>query len=562
MSQSAKSLAKAALLSEAQAQLKKGAVIKAMQIYYDLHEQDPTSTETLTQLAAITLHLELSDQAIINLQKLIVLEPSNSVFYDQLASVYGRLGDWTQACDVYYGLILRRPGLPEAHFNLGYNLRQAGRFEEAIESYKRALNKGISDPEEVHLNIAVILSDHLRREDEAEQHLREALEINAQYLPALYNLANLYEDRGDGTRSAELFEQILSISPDNAKVLSRLIALQDEGEAQERMLEKLAIAGRSRNLSLSDRIDTFYALGSTHDARGEYDKAYQCYAAANQLNATEMKPYDKAASEKLIERIIDEVSKGWTRSNTRDGVEAPIFVCGMFRSGSTLVEQILGSHRDITAGGERDFFVRELNARKSPYPESLSQTKKTALHEMAEKYIEQSAKLFPESRHLTDKRPDNFLYLGVLKTLFPKSKIVYTVRQPLDNCLSVYFVRLGQAMNYAVNLDDIAHYYDQQLRLLKHWQTLFGDAIHIVDYDELIRNPRRQVENVLQYIGVNWDDNCLNFHKLSNTVKTASVWQVRQPLYDTSSGRWQNYRNHLGALIERYGDSTARRGDE
>lgn len=544
---------KEALLRTAQQHLRNGAVVNAMQVYYELHKRDPGSRDVLTQIVSLNMHLGLLQQAIASLHKLVALEPLNAAYNNQLASAYARQGDFEKACEVYYVLLSRLPRSPEAHFNLAYYLRKAGRFDDAIDSYKRALDHGVSHPEEVHLNIAVIYADELRREEEAEGHLLEALSIDSRYLPAHYNLANLYEDRGQKEKTIERFEKILDIQPDHPRALSRLVPLS-AGDAQERLLSRLVDVGNSNELPLSDKIDVFYALGKVHDERGQYDRAFRDYRIANELNALEMPPYDPPTAEAFFDQVIEQVSAGWIGKNTRDSDESPIFISGMFRSGSTLLDQILASHPLVTSGGERDSIVREMHKPGMSYPAGLGNAAKMDLHRIARRYLERSAQLFPGAEYLTDKRPDNFLYLGLLKALFPRAKMIYTRRNPLDNCLSVYFVRLGKAMNYAVSLDHIVHYYDQQTRLLHHWQSVLGEDLHVVDYETLVREPRAEVERILTYLGLRWDDRCLDFHELNNTVKTASVWQVRRPVYTTSSGRWRNYASHIGALIEHYGN--------
>lgn len=553
MTDSAKPDTEAALLKQAQAQVQQGSLLNAMRTYYEAHELNPASTAILTQLVAINLHLEAYDQAIINLQKLILLEPQTQVNYDQLASVYDRLREWQQASEIYKPLILRRPKLAEAHFNQAFYLRKAGQFAEAIEAYRRALQHGIKQPEEVHLNIAVVLGDDLRREQDAEQELQQALELRQDYLPALYNLANLYEDRGDRGRTVELFRRILAIDPDNAKALARLMPLLDD---EPELMARLEKASLSRDIDLTDRVDVLHSLGKIRDAKTDYDKAFDYFEAANVLNTTLIPAYNNAEIDGYFSRIIDVISADWVRKNARDDDEQPIFVCGMFRSGSTLVDQVLGAHPDITTGGERDSVVREFSPPKLRYPEALSDIGAEALQAIAERYKARSRELFPQGGLLTDKRPDNFLYLGALKALFPRAKIVYTLRNPLDNCLSVYFERLGPAMNYAVNLDSIAHYYDQQGRLLAHWQSILGDDLYVVEYEKLITDPKPTVAALLQFLGVSWHDDCLNFHTLKNTVKTASVWQIRQPLYTTSVGRWRNYEARIRPLIEHYAAAT------
>ncbi len=158
------------------------------------------------------------------------------------------------------------------------------------------------------------------------------------------------------------------------------------------------------------------------------------------------------------------------------------------------------------------------------------------------------SRLFPQAGVVTDKRPDNFLYLGLIKSLFPDAKIVHTTRNPLDNCLSVYFLHLDHGMGYALDLLDTGHYYRQYRRLMAHWKRLYGADILDFDYDAFVRAPRPAVERLLEFCGLDWQEGCLSFHRVQNAVKTASVWQVREPLYQRSSGRARHYASHLGPL--------------
>jgi hypothetical protein len=261
-----------------------------------------------------------------------------------------------------------------------------------------------------------------------------------------------------------------------------------------------------------------------------------------------MKPYDRAAQEKLTDQLIETFSADWFDKIEPASDAAPIFICGMFRSGSTLIEQVLASHPSVTAGGEIDFFFRAVRQSLAPFPETIPGMTPDQLDALAKEYLEHLAKTFPEAKVLTDKRPDNFLYLGLLRSLYPNARIICTTRNPLDNCLSVYFQQLGSAMNYATGLQDTAHYFTQYSRLMAHWRGLFGGNILEVSYDELVQQPRPVLERLLEFCALEWSDNCLEFHKADNFVKTASVWQVRQPLYQKSSGRWRNYQAHLEPL--------------
>ena len=542
---------KTTLLEQANIFVQQGSILKAMQAYYDLHEIDPNDIFVLNQLVAINLQLKSYDQAIINLQKMILIEPGLVDSYDRLANTYAQVGDYPNACRTYHALLLHRPKLAQAHFNLAYYLKQNAQFDESITSYKAALENGIEQAEEVYLNIAVIYTDHLQKHDEAEKYLNMALELNAEYIPALYNLANLYEDSGNKEKTLEYFEAILKIKPNHVKALARIAAFKKFIDKEDEHIKLLVLHAQDPEIALGDKIDAYYALGKAYNDCAEYDLSFQNYTLANQINSFEMLPYSPSATQKHFDNIISQYTKKWLKENSTNKSDAPIFICGMFRSGSTLIEQMLAAHPEIIAGGERDFFSREIHKLGSFLPDDISK-KNISYFNLANSYQSETIELFGDVKFVTDKRPDNFAYLGFIKTLFPNAKIIYTLRNSIDNCLSIYFARLSSGQNYAVNLNHIIHYNDQQLRLLEHWKSLFGDDMQIVKYEDLIDNPKENISTLLKYLNLNWHDDCLNFHELKNSVKTASVWQVREPLYKKSSGRWKNFEKHIQPLISHY----------
>jgi hypothetical protein len=171
---------------------------------------------------------------------------------------------------------------------------------------------------------------------------------------------------------------------------------------------------------------------------------------------------------------------------------------------------------------------------------------------VADEYQSKVSELFPDAGIVTDKRPDNFLHLGLIRAMFPAARFVYTQRNPLDNCLSIYFQQLGGALSYSTKLEDIAHYYKQHERLMSHWRSCMGGAIHTVAYEELVREPERVLRRLLDFLGLEWDERCLEFAEASNLVKTASVWQVRGELHSGSVGRWHNYESQLAHILERF----------
>ena len=406
----------------------------------------------------------------------------------------------------------------------------------------------------MHVNRAAVLAQHLERPDEAEAELLAALRKNPRYVPALVNLGSLHEQRGAREPAAQAYEAALAIDPKAPLALAGLANVRRVTGAADPLVARLRRAIADPAAHEGARADLGFALGKALDGAGAYDDAFAAYAAANRASrqSAGRSPvrYDRAAAERLIDRLIAAFPGPGPTAVALPGRVTPIFVCGMFRSGSTLIEQIFASHPSVTRGGEIDLLpalaVEYLDAIAAHAPQPVEAAR---LRAWRERYLGGLEKLFPGAAIVTDKRPDNFLHIGLILRLFPEARIVHTRRDPVDTCLSIYFTHLAHSVPYALDLLDIAHWYRQYRRLMSHWKRAGGaDAIHDVDYDELVRAPRPLVERALDHCGLAWDDACLAFHETTSIVRTPSAWQVRQPLYRHSSGRWRNYERHLADL--------------
>jgi tetratricopeptide (TPR) repeat protein len=468
-------------------------------------------------------------------------------------------GRVAEAMEMYERILAQWPDLPDSWYNLAWLQRNAGRFQASIDSYGQALARGVRDPEEVHVNRAVIFSDFLARPELARRELTLALSTKPDFIPALLNLANLHEDLAEREEAARAYEHVLSVDPENALALARMPNVRVVRDTADPLIARLRRAIARPRIAEQSLADLGFGLGKALDDAAAYDEAFEAYAAANQASRrialAQGVRYEAAACERWVDRVI---AASGEPPRTGPGQQPtgpqPIFICGMFRSGSTLVEQILAGHREVTAGGELELLpalVREVLGPQVTAPSGVDEDK---LRLIRHRYLEGLAARFPAARFVTDKRPDNFLHLGLIRRLFPAARIVHTRRHPLDNCLSIYFLHVGPSAPYASDLNDAAHWYRQYHRLMRHWTSLHAQSIHDVLYDELIREPERVVEKLLDHCGLGRDPSCLEFGRSGAPVRTASVWQVRQPLYTSSSGRWRNYERHLGALVAALGD--------
>ncbi|HEV2867528.1 MAG TPA: sulfotransferase [Allosphingosinicella sp.] len=471
----------------------------------------------------------------------------------------GRLreaGRVEEAIAAYEAALAAAPEAANAWYNLGWLQRRARRFDAALAAYSEAIRRGVEEPEEVHLNRAVIFADHLARPDEAQAELEAALALNPAYVPALLNLGNLAEDRGERSAARTAYERALAAEPANKLALARLAGVSGVSGADDPLLTRLREALADPAGTAEDKADLGFALGRALDAAGAYDEAFAAYAQANRASwaslGTAFRGYDAAAAERFIDALIEAFPQPSPPSAA--GGEPPLFICGMFRSGSTLAEQILARHRRVTPGGELDLLPALIARDLRPYPQAAAAADESRIAQLRDAYLSGVRAAHTDAGLVTDKRPDNFLHVGLIKRMFPGAKIVHTVRNPLDNCLSVWFLHLDPGMTYAFDLADTAHWYRQQQRLMAHWKRLYPDDVFDLDYDALVADPEPAIRRLLAFCGLEWDEACLSFHAGTNPVKTASAWQVREPLYRRASGRWHHYEKHLGALRRALGE--------
>jgi tetratricopeptide (TPR) repeat protein len=461
-----------------------------------------------------------------------------------------------EAINAYQGILARWPGMADCWFNLAVLQRQARRLADALDSYQQALNAGVSRPEEAHLNRSVIYTDYLGQHAAAERELKAALSINPAFTPALLNLANLYEDLGRRPEAQAIYERILALDPRCFEALARFANLQPPTAADPILIERLKRAIADGAASAAERASLGFALGRMQDAAGDYPAAFAAIDAANQASRASAAPnivsYDRAQQHAFVDRLIS----GGTMQPRRMGEmrPRPIFICGMFRSGSTLTERLLSGIQGVAAGGEIDFLPRIVGSELLPFPESLAALPRRRLDDIAERYQAELKRVADTADYVIDKRPDNFLYIGLIKSLFPDARIVHTVRNPLDNCLSIYFLHLDQQMSYALDLKDIGHYFREYRRLMTHWKSMFGSDIFDFDYDALVKEPKPALERLCAFLGLEPPDALPQAAPAALAVKTASVWQVREPLYRTSSGRSRHYAEQLTELRDYLAD--------
>jgi tetratricopeptide (TPR) repeat protein len=472
-----------------------------------------------------------------------------------------RQGRRLEAIDVFRQALAFHPDSTEGWYELGYLLKAEGKYEEAIEAYGEALSRGVSRPEEVHLNRSVIYADHLRMDDLARSELAAALAIAPDYVPALLNQGNLHEERGERDEALASYERIRGGTgtdyPDlRCEAISRTVNLRRPTDIDDPLIGELrAAASAGAVLGANARANALFALGQALDALGEFDQAFDAFSKANRcLLRQSGRPYDRLRSTRLMDAFIEAFPVAVAGDASAAPGPQPLFICGMFRSGSTLLEQVLATHPLVVPGGELDYLMRLAARQLAPFPQSMAGLDESSLAGFATEYRDHVARLFPASgttAYVTDKRPDNFLLIGLIKRLFPHAKIIHTTRHPMDNGLSVFSQHLNHLVApYSSDLGEIGHYYSQYRRLMAHWKTLYPQDIFDFDYDRFVQDPGASLGALFGFLDIPADEGYNDFHRLNNTVKTASYWQVRQPLHRNAQDRWRQYAAHLGPLAQ------------
>ena len=433
----------------------------------------------------------------------------------------------------------QHPDDADSWFNLGYCLRQVLQPQAALAAYSRAVDVGLAEPEQAYLNMAAVQTEVLHDVAGARANLKTALALQPGFVLAWQNLGQLEEDVGDVAAARAAYEAALRHAPGLGRAHARLAGIDvfegRAGDGLARVERAAAVA-----VSNDDLIELAFAAANALDALGRYGEAFDQADDANQLQKHTTKLFHRQADVTAqIDAMIELFPAAPLPAVATD--IAPIFICGLFRSGSTLLEALLGRQTGVTMGGELAYtpwFMTQYGQHITPV------TRADAAARFRTDYASFARSVLGDTARFTDKRMDNFLYLGLIKRAFPAAKIIHVLRDPIDNFLSMYFLPFADSLTYANDFDDMLHYYRQYRRLMAHWQTGFGDDIITVRYEALVAQPDAVIADLAQQLGLGSSA----APAAGQIIRTASVWQVRQPVHARSRGRWRNYERQVGEI--------------
>ena len=558
----------------------------AEQEYRAVLVSDPGHADA-THFLGLALHQQgRSAEALPLMQRALALTPANHLFHNNLAGVYEQLGQGFEAEREYRAALALKPDYAQAYLNLGmlyiargdhpralaefdralqldsrnytawFNraeaLQQLARTVEAVQAYGRAADAAGKDVD-LLLTVAGALRT-LGALAEAKHWHTRALALAPDYPPAENSMGNMLGVEGDLPGAETHYRRALTLRPDYAGAFHNLVDVAKLAPGDPVWPGLMALAGHVETLPTEDAIALQFTLGRVFEGQGEYPQAFAHFLEGNRRKRATLN-YDEARQARFFEEFIRMFTPEFMaarRLATRDA--RPVFIVGMPRSGTSLVEQILASHPEVHGAGEvhalRNCLREELPPDNADYalPEQIATLDPAALARVAARYSAWMDGQAAGARKVTNKLPGNMVLVGLLHLLYPDARIVHCSREPLDTCLSCFTKLFTTGHPFAYELGELGRFYRMYDRLMQGWRTALPGQMLELSYEQLVADFEPQVRALVAFCGLPWDDACLRFHESRRSVRTASLAQVRRPIYTNSVGRWKNYEKELAPL--------------
>ncbi len=485
--------------------------------------------------------------------KLLASNPKIAFLYNLLGLISVEQRKIEKAIEYYEEGLKIDPEFAIIYNNLGlifFKNKPRKDLKKAEEYYKKALSINKDIPE-AYTNLGNLYTSRMQIDLAISMH-KKAIKISKNFVYAYLNLANIYVSTGDFKLAEKLLRDSISIEPNflNAhRLLSRIIKYT----IKEKHLIQLKKIVSDENLKRNDDIKYInFALGKAFEDIKDFKKSFFYYEKGNSIFRKNIN-FSLDDEKDKFETIKNAYNNKLFEKSLNNGFKSniPIFIIGMPRSGTTLVEQILSSHPDVFGGDELELIPELINEafnKKDPqlFLNQSDLIKNNFFNDLGKKYINNIKKLSPNSKKITDKLPINFLSIGFIRLILPKAKIIHCYRNPKDNIYSIFknhFV--GERIGFAYDLNETVKYYNLYSDLMRHWKNVLPGFFFDISYENLIDNPKKYTKAILSFCDLNWSEKCLSFHKNKRIIKTASDVQARSKIYKTSIDSWINYEDYL-----------------
>lgn len=555
---------------------RQGDLIEAEAMFCQVLAADPRAYEALISLATVYRDLERWDEAIAAGMRAVALRPSDAQAHNNLGRSALAARRLDQAAAAFMKSIALQPAFSAAHFNLGKTRQLEGRDGEAAAAFAQAaqlaptsenlqalgqmlltlcdfesaLDCGrkcvalFPDSAAAHLLLCGALTDTQDLES-AERHLRRAIELDPDGREALH-LAARQRPLGYIDEANENLRRAIDLNPRLVSAYDSLMQNHRVTETDRELVEKMLALLDHGGLSPTELVSIHYGLGKAMEDLADYEASMRHYDEANRITRLlkfGTAPFDEGKYGSHVDRMIREFTPSSAFAASSESSDVPILVIGMMRSGTSLTEQILSSHRDVAGAGERLYWSRNWPRAGSDGPTALGR-----------EFVRDIRQFGPNSKRITDKMPGNYMFAGLIHQALPNAKIIHIRRNPADTCMSIWATPNHTPQEGGHDKGNIVTVYREYQRLMKHWRRCIpDDRLLEVDYEDLVAHPEPVIRRMLSFCELEWDEACLQPHKTKRLVATPSAWQVRQPFYSSSVARWKRFEPWLGdfrALID------------
>jgi tetratricopeptide (TPR) repeat protein len=523
-------------------------------------EVNPNYLESLSNLGAVLVEDDQAEGAVSYLERALGLHQTYPEALCNLGLARLKLEQVDNAVVLLQRALQQKPGYPEALIGLARAMHEQDQLDECLSLLKQATEKA---PENVEAwsQLGGVRMEQGESE-QAETAFNKALALDPEMADAMTGLSNLKLEAGKIEEAEALAKQAIALKDDNLGARFQLVQVKKVKPGDENLAALEAQLQDIEKLNDDKRVSLHYALGKAYDDLKEYDKAFPQFLEGARIKRSKLQynADDDAARSRRITEICDKTFIEKLRG-AGDPSTLPIFVLGMPRSGTTLTEQIVASHPDVFGAGE----LRDLMevAQQMPisqknflsYPDNLAALSREDISRWGNDYVARLSKRAPNAKHITDKMPANYMALGLIPLMLPNAKIIHVKRNPVDTCVSCFTRLFNRHQDATYNLTELGRHYVNYAKLMEHWRDVLPEGSFIeVQYEDIVADMEGQARRLIHFCGLEWNDACLDFHKNTRKIRTASVTQVRQPIYNSSVERWRHYEKYLDPLLKELGE--------
>jgi len=479
-------------------------------------------------------------------EKLVEITPQDALAYYNLGNTYRELTKFSKAEESYKKAISLKPDLLQAYYNLGIVSKNNYKLEEAEKYYRQAVHLNPNFAEACN-NLGTVL-DNLSKLDEAEIYYKKAIALKPDFAEAYNNLGTNLEQQGKLNEAQTMYEKAILINPGltNAHRQLSLIKKFDNYDEHFQQMQKIYL---DKNISSEQRCHINFALAKIYEDLENFKKSYQHFSEGNKIKK-ELLKYNIKNDIELFNQIklnFQKIEQNTPKIFKNENALKPIFIIGMPRSGTTLVEQIISSHSMVTGLGELPFVLQF----GYPVTTGLLDSSEESLTKFRNDYLEKLESLRDKNLIITDKMPQNFLYVGLITACFPEAKILHVKRDPAAVCWANYKQWFkSENLGYSYSLEDIVEYYKLYNDLMEFWNKALKNKIYEVDYETLTINQESEIKKLIKYLELNWEESCLSPEKNERNVSTASNIQIRNKIFKGSSQKWKKYKPFLDGVLD------------